>query len=84
MTEEKYMDWLDETILVFAFRYAVRRNTGACLQVLNKIKRVVDEITPQSREEMLRDIDYTRGLHNKDFDEHIWSQCEILLKESLK
>lgn len=84
MENNKYMDWLDETILVFAFRYAVGRSTGAGLQVLNKIKRVIDEITTQSREEMIRDIDWERRMNPNKIDHHILNELELLLKESLK
>lgn len=80
--DDGYMDRLDETILVFAFRYAIGRSTGAGLQVLNKIKRVVDEITLKSRQDMLKDIEYNR-IQTIGFDHHVWNECKLLLKKSL-
>ncbi len=83
----EYMSTEDENIILFAFRYALERNTNACLVVLNKLRNEVDKITPESRQLMLMSIANTRRLKNangEDFSDYVWTQVENIIKETLE
>lgn len=88
MKEQRtYMSTEDENILLFAFRYALERNTNACLVVLNKLRSEVENITPDSRQLMLMSIANTRRLRNangEDFSDYVWTQVEAIIKDTLE
>ncbi len=85
--QKEYMETEDEQILLFAFRYALERNTNACIIVLNKIRNDVKKITPDSRQLILMSIANARRLKNangEDFGDYVWAQVETIVKETLE
>ena len=56
---------LQECVIVYALRYALRRDTGALLQILTFIKNQSFTFTEQTKEDILREIEWNK-IHHKD------------------
>ena len=57
--------FLQESVIVYALRYALRRNTGALLQILTFIKNQSFTFTEQTKEDILNDIEWNK-IHYRD------------------
>ena len=57
--------FLQECVIVYALRYALKRNTGALLQILTFIKNQSFTFTEQTKEDILKEIEWNK-VHHKD------------------
>ena len=57
--------FFQESVLVYALRYALRRNTGALLQILTFIKKQSFTFTEQAKQDILKEIECNK-VHHKD------------------
>ena len=65
---EEHKNHLHESVIVYALRYALRRPTGALLQILMYIKSVNFKFTEQTKEDILREIEFSKIHHPEAID----------------
>lgn len=74
---------ISENILFFAFRYALGRRTGAVSEVTDMLMRNVAKLTPETREQIIREIEgqHRLGGLGDACDAQIWQEvAETLTK----
>lgn len=66
----------DRAMLVFAFRYALPRHTGAVIEVMDYIKANINDFEDWELENMIDDCDFILRVGKPQFDEYEIARVE--------
>lgn len=83
MDNNKYKCEVNSTILLFAFRYALRRMSYAPYMVANTIKENISNIPSNDLSLIVREIE-DNEYYGTDFDKSTWFSLKTFIEIELK